>query len=285
MNTFSIFRSLKNQRGLSAIMMIVIVAVVTTASVGLSSLFVDRLKDEQQISLQQGVEMVRRNVQSTIGHDKSWLKTIEQDSNLSCLRTNGTVCGSGQKSFTLRLANSQVLVPGAKGTQGFDRLGNVCNEFNESAGNDKCPFRYSLQWECDGACVATKIVSGDEPPTEPKVKITAVLEFKPGTAAPSRGQGNHLNMERYSFNLIRGREQRDLSSTCKAIGGYFDQGKKHCSIQRGNVSCDPVAEYMAGLNEDGTPICRKKLMLNKECTTGHAIVGITALGDIKCGKF
>lgn len=280
-----------NQKGISVVGSILMAGVVAAAAVGVSSLLLGRLKDEQQITARQTAEMIRRNVRGALAHDVGWRNSIHAAQNsaqFACLKSQGAVCSQASPTrFSLLMADNSPLIDHTNPAAGFDSMGNICSGFNAAQGNDKCPFRYELTWQCEGGtCEPTHTPALGNVPSKPRLRIVGRLLFSPEkNSSKSQLKDVKLREDGFGLSALRGEEERDLSVTCRSIGGYFDQGAKHCSVQSTNTGCDPVTQYFGGFAADGSPDCRSKLIINQYCPPGYAAAGLDEAGGIKCAKF
>lgn len=276
--------SLRDERGMSLIAILLIVGLITAGAASFSSLFLNQLKGEQNVNIQQSADLVKRNVMSVITHDGAWLQTIQAAPQLACLRTEGAVCNPSPPNdkISLFLSDGTDFIGATTPNVGLDRLGNRCTTFNATEGNDDCPFRFTLTWSCKGgACPATRIDTASGVPSQPQIVLSGSMEFKPKTKGPEF----NLKAMAYNFSFVRGEEEEYLSSACKTLGGYYDQNAEHCSVFKVSVFCDPVREFFAGLDGSGNPICRQKPLLGFECPAANAVTGVDANGGLICWKF
>lgn len=236
-----------------------------------------QLKEQKKF----GIEFMKEKVKGTLSNEFAWRRTIAADVQFNCLQTAGSTCSPSAISlFSLRNSQNTIIID-AQASSGFDMYGQACNTFSTTSPNDNCPFRYEMTWRCDGPCAATEFLPGRPLPINPKIVVDVSLKV---SASPNYLQ---LNPANYSFTQTVGWEERNLASICNSLAGYFNDTTGKCNLLSPNSGsrCSGASEYVAGIDQYGTPICGTFKTLARSCPNNYAVVGIEADGSLKCDKF
>jgi len=177
---------------------------------------------------------------------------------------------------------------GKRSQWGFDLSGNPCDEFGSNSGAE-CPFSYSFTWEClENPCPPTVISPSSILPTEPRIRIKAVLNYSPR----KNYLRSTLNTTTYAIDVVRGTNSKTISRFCSSVEGIFNPSTMECERpSRAGDRVDCVAERghpfvrFVGFENDGTPICADDPKLGGFCQTGTAVVAIRPDGTLQCGVF
>jgi hypothetical protein len=264
---------------------ILIVAIIVSQVVGWLG---TQMKDRQRLSLSDVANVMRATIINRIENDLAWRNTLAANPNLSCFLGNNQNCTNVDHDFELRRADDTVMLVGNGGSQlGFSPEGIECDTFNPGAGNDLCPFRYTLHVK--SICPTPPCMTSMDPATElfsktPTVRITGELTWKP------RNKEKFYNLKElnYAIDHVRGQlsdSPAELADLCADFGGAVDATSGKCNLKVYTIGVCPNFYVFLGLDPSGTPICQPSYAVNSRCMAGSGVVGIAPWGEFVCGKF
>ena len=279
-------KTLANNRGMSIILMLVIMGVLTSVTAAVIMQNINLTNYAGRLGYPESLQQVRNQVQAVIENDGAWIQTINNNPNLACLKNPpapATCVPAG--AITLFNADGTPLTP-----QAFTWGGTPCNTFG-AAGDTNCIYTYAITWTClGGPCGPTTFRAGSAVPYAPSIQISATLGVSPNVL-PNVGR---VNLNSYSVTFTRGHIQDTISNFCSTLtGGAYSQEAKNCmsSFQNPDASGTRLDcwnggatpyYWFEGFNADGSKRCVADQKLNKYCSPGMAIVRIDSNGDVVC---
>jgi hypothetical protein len=157
-------------------------------------------------------------------------------------------------------------------TAGFTMKGEPCNGYDQTAGNDECPFHYNIQLvkhvQQNGNWIDT---------------VRFKLNFKPATLGASLNTTKNL----YSFEIDRNFDGKSVETSCIAIGGSYNVASGECSAKLTPlVNCSGSAgrAYIGPKLITGTSHCESPEVSPKACGGHQAISGFTDGGSPQCAS-
>lgn len=233
-------------------------------------------------------EMIKENLMAMLDNDAVWAKTVEKNPKLACLRAPGTCNASNFGVIDIYDADGN-LVDTTTGSRGYDYSGRPCDRFSLVRPDTTCVFRYTVRWECSGACGTTTFVDDLPVAVNPKIRLLGSFEF----AAKDPDLKDKLTSKNkaFTFDFVRAAKAKTLSQYCQSIEGIFDQRSGTCKSALStpdSFDCTVLNgphSWFVGFESDGTPICKDDAKLGQACPNGTAMLGYTQDGRIQCGPF
>ncbi len=239
--------------------------------------------------IRNATSIVKESLIALLDNDAAWAETVNQNPGMACLRTAGAVCPSGPQPGIDIFEGDGSLYLSKVSTSGLTLNGEACNKFDAVNGNSTCVLKYTVTWECNGPCAATKFDNGVLIANKPNIKLKATLKYSPDLQNLKNLLDTSLN--KYTFNFIRGSRSKTLSKFCNTISGVFNQQDQSCSAataEPGDFDCTTLVgphAYFIGFRPDGSPKCMNDINLPSSCPAGTAILGYEADGRVNCGPF
>ena len=218
---------LSSTKGMSLIEVMIVITIMSLIGLGTATLMKNMFSIQRRANIKQVVKQYQNELEALLKNDQSWAFTVNlggNTSSLGCLRDGSAGCANAftDTDFQVQDTANAIFFNGNSGTDGFDFNGQRCTAWT-AAGNDACPFRYTLTWVAE--CPV-----GVNPCIKPQVVITGTLLYSP--VDPS-AINNRLNVADYAFTIRRGERVRyepfelvyeHLSNTDSQPNGFVDGG-------------------------------------------------------------
>ena len=164
------------QSGFTLIEMMMGLAVGMIVIVAASMMLVSTAQNYFNANAKVQMEINKLAILKTATSPAAWAVTLSKNQPaMACLMPELNLdCVPNQPlPFDLWDARGNPIFQATKPRAGFTLQGENCDGFDKALGNDKCPFRYELQWSavCD--------TSGNLPCRNPQVMINAHLFYRP----------------------------------------------------------------------------------------------------------
>ncbi|MGZ3652392.1 MAG: type II secretion system protein [Bdellovibrionota bacterium] len=284
------FRHVRNESGMTLLevgVAAIISVIVVTVGISLANSW---QKQGVQMGSQSWLAQARTDINISLQDEQTFDATIHRAENaasFACLLSKGDCRGAGgplviqakaglKGLTTLKPLVKQVFNPFDAGhpNAGLSPKGEPCNEYSP-AGNDKCPFRFTANWQalCPGAGKCF----------DPGIEVDVVLSYNPTAGAKNRLT---LNTSSYSVSFRKGQAVTDISALCNSINGYID-GSGHC-VTTLAVGCPP-GQFILGFTASSAPYCGYTFGgLNPAapptmCPLGEVLLGLDSTGVAHCG--
>ena len=175
------------------------------------------------------VSTQRNEILATISRNRT--KILADAANFS---SDPSGSPGGVYSGLLRVvsASGAVVVNSTNPASGFDLLGKPCASFNESMGDDSCPFRWEVTWDSDACDPLTKLCSPDE------IFIRGSLKYRPkknviygGFFESAYSFQDISEVQLANVNPQRGSAPPSPAETCQSLGGIWNGAK--CVLDNG----------------------------------------------------
>lgn len=163
MGTFSVFKPLKNRRGMNLVGLMVAVGLGSVVSLAVVNLMKVSAENQKSVSFKSELLSLKNRFSEVLHQDQTFRLTIDAaaNTNMACLR-NRTDCPSARVATSynpsqdrlvlyasaLPPANSRVFYDGRAGsTNGYTLKGAECSGFVATgSGNDNCPVGFIVSW-------------------------------------------------------------------------------------------------------------------------------------------
>ena len=273
---------MKNKEGVTLVE--IMVALGLTGVIGLLAFYPMLRVAELQLGsdMHSWLETYHWELMSALTNEDSWnLIKTNNAAELACIidNTDCTAKKATRDSNRLKIYSTGNNIPindSSVLTSGFTYGGKPCNEFTYN-GNDKCPFRVVVVWEplcINGACLS------------PDIRFYVSFKYAPGS---NRGKKGNLDMNRYSFKLVRSGSAlsvEGIDGTCESMGGQFypnGNGGMTCILDNPADLCSDVGEVPVGFDANNDVICQQ-LVFNYSCPADEYFMGVDNAGNPQCGK-
>lgn len=283
---------LMNSRGSALLWALVSAGVMASMATVMPGYFTQIKKANRHALLRASIVVVKESVMSVLDNEAAWVKTVEANPSLACLRTNGGNCGAGPGGeIEVRHGDNSVFIANSA-TAGFDLQGRSCNEFNAADGHETCIFQMKVSWECETSpCEATVLPAGFLTAARPRLRLRSTFAYAPRDQA----QRNALNIgsPEFTFLFQRGSQSKSLSRYCNAVQGLFNPNTLECdsSLTPRTFDCkDPAqggADYLwfMGWDANGALMCAPDPKVGVRCPDGSGVTGYDERGFLGCQGF
>lgn len=259
---------LRSEKGFSLLMVLAIVAIEGLIAVSILSWQDVGRSTMQKQKIRFGLDTAFEQIVYNLYQSEAWKNTASGD---NCLLTGQGCVPDVAIPIVLRTSANDILVNSNIKSEGFNMKGNHCSAsdgfFDDTIGNDQCPFRYVLT-ATPINCVAAFC----------DLQIFGKMDFK----AVSKRFNVPMNLNRYLLNYKHGREQNSLQGSCLALGGIFDQKLLTCTPPAIQSAVCPAHQALKTLVQGQPPVCVTFFSGKFECPAGQAASGIQSDGSLTC---
>lgn len=259
-----------NQKGMSIILVILVVAVMALVMIGILNWNNQKVKLNQQLNVTVIADQIKTKLVGIVISPDSWQRI--QSNNQSAFGYANTP-SSTKPGLNLYLADPLITQPYYKASQataGFDPSGNPCSEdnpFDSVDGSDSCPFHYDVTLK------SRTYVNNNWLDT-----VHFEMMFKPATSKLVL----NTKATQYTFDIVRNFNDRSVESACISVNGNFSSTSARCStLLTPNVNCQITTAYR-GPGAQGGSACGERTQ-NFTCPQGSVMKGVNGNGDPVCG--
>lgn len=204
----------KSQDGSSLLMTVISLSIISIASLSTASIFNQVISTQERAKTHNSLGLIRSNVMSNIFSSFTWdylasrvqstveTTAIKDIAAVTCSdNTPGCLHFSGQ--LGLLNADGESYYEGSLPNQGFNRNGDVCNEYNGTSGHgsDSCPIKVTIQWEV--TCPPPPALYDVNQPTPncplPAVKVNVKFQY----SGSDHSNRISVNAEKYNLSFMR----------------------------------------------------------------------------------
>ena len=300
--------SLRSERGMSLAVVMIGVAISGIVAMGVVSWEKQKVAAKPRINVQATAEQIKQKLIGAVISPDSWQLTQSYNSaafttvtSLSSAPISGgtgtsshltqgqqssmTATSSTSSTADTNLTTTEVAYPSLdihlagqspslfyspSSTAGFNMQGEPCNAYDDSAGNDECPFHYNIQ------LVKHILQNGNWIDT-----LRFTLSYRPASLNASLNTAQSL----YSFDIDRNFNEKSVETSCISIGGTFNAATGECSSKiTPIVDCTTTTAraYIGPHLASGTSHCQTAQIAATPCGSHQAISGFTSGGSPQC---
>ncbi|RYZ85081.1 MAG: hypothetical protein EOP04_16740, partial [Proteobacteria bacterium] len=293
---------MKNNRGFGVAEVLISLAIAGFLGLVAAQLLGNLNRTVSHTTALQNVSEIRLDILKSLeAHDSflTILKAPVNDVPFSCIRAASDCKGQGGEFTVLNVTPTGVTSVNpyvrlsSEPNVGFNKLGKVCNDFNETAGSDNCPFRYEAVWTayCPKNQNIRGLLAKEERCRNPLLDIAVTLKVRPKTAE-SIGPLNPASM---NIRLTKSQVETDAEKICQMLGpGAYITGGNCVVPAAANVSCEnafgpSIQALVKGFGSNGEPLCSPTIMPaikdanNLTGTKGKVLLGMNEKGEIAVG--
>lgn len=253
--------------GFSLVEVIVATGIASVVMLGSSTLMLSMNQSEKEQEKSFLLLSLRQEIQNRLVSINGWSSVVSANSELSCIQ-NPSTCTNVNSAIPLKLPLRNIVLDSSNNKLGMTSNGVICNSFDSTVGDDKCPYGISINWqtECDNAICKN--------PT-PKVLVS----FKMKTPSSTLKNLSSLNLVIYKDPKLE-----SLNEVCQSMGGTLSGST--CNLNNIASSCDPAnslgfgSNFPLGFDSNGSLICG--LPTPGTCASSDVAYGFANDGSILC---
>lgn len=268
---------MRNERGFTLVEVMISSFVMALITLGAATMMTTGMKIIKSSDSTAWLEEMRREIVFAMKNEASFRQTVldVRNPSMTCLRDKAldpnavvSCAGGGGPINVVRKEDMGTLLDSTLPTAGFDKMGKVCNEFDPTNGNDRCPFKYNLVWRahCTGqGC------------SDPDVMVSGNLQVS------FADKSVVLNPNLYKFSVYLNADGEQRQTTCEQSQlGAFDEMTQRCAMTISG-RCPPGL-FLTGYQNNGTPICTTLTdPITGQCPAGSRLRGVRGDGTAVCG--
>ncbi len=254
-----------NQKGMSLVVVLVVLGVVGAAAVVMMTNGVQKRKISQQMNVSVSANLVKQKLVGLVSAPKSWQKT--QVGNSAAIIS---FVASSPPSLDIYTPDSVTPYYAATNPYaGFDLNGNTCTSFS-TTGNDACPFHYDIRLQ------ARVFQNGNWIDT-----IRFTLSFRPATSALVLNAADPA----FSFDLVRNLNEQSVEAACISMLGIYNAETNQCSVKITNAvaPCTGGDTYRGPAVNVASNNCDAITGAGLICAPTQVVKGFNSSGDPVCG--
>lgn len=186
-----------NNKGFSLLQVLTATTILGVVSATLMASIFEKAQFKAMSKTKTGIAAARSNLQNVMMHNVSWYYTIydpvneAQNPAIACVRGTAAAfnvnCNGANGTLRVLDASQSVFYNTFSASQGFDKDGLVCNNFDSANGNFNCPLRANVIWSAN--CTSD--------PCYNPTSITVEVEFEYKTS--DSDQKISFNPTNYNF--------------------------------------------------------------------------------------
>ena len=213
--------------------------------------------------LKKRLEIIILELGGVLQNDMAWEFNIEQNPQLTCLRTNS--CPDQERPLDLFTLDGRLINNSSDIQSGYRLSGELCPSgqgFDPNSESWDCPFQVRLFWSpnCQGC-------RKQEAKIRAEVKTNRILNF---------------STERLAQKLTFTRSQytHSIDQSCAQMGGRYNQSTAKCEFFFQERECGR-GRKLAGITDDNQPLCID-IPAIEQAPCSFAGAGFTPQGDFIC---
>lgn len=253
--------------GFSLVEVLVATGIASVVMLGSSSLILSMSQSEKEQEKMFLLISLRQEIQNRLVSINGWTSVLNANPDLTCIQTPST-CTNVSSPSPLKIPLRNQLLDSTNKKLGMTPTGTICNTFDSTTGDDKCPYGISINWqtECDNAVCKN--------PT-PK----AFVSFQMKTPSSNLKNLSSLNLVVYKDPKLE-----SLNDVCQSMGGTLSGTT--CNLNNIANNCDPSnslgsgSSFPLGFNSSGSLICG--LPNPGSCAASDVAYGFANDGSVVC---